>query len=269
MPNNKFLSYDAERVPKVRRLFTVLAPRYDLANDLQSFGLHRRWKRRMAALAVKGTGAQEWHGLPAHESAACCGQTRAGSPCHAPRVLDLCCGTGDVVFAAREQGAPLVVGLDFTETMLAIALRRRAADGAGDGAQFAQGDALRLPFADESFDAVTVAYGLRNVADIEASLGEMLRVLRPGGRIVVLDCGKPDNALARALFFGWLRLMLPVVGWLFHRDADTHLYILESLRRFPAQRGLEAMMRAAGMVNARVENLLLGTMAINYGERAT
>jgi demethylmenaquinone methyltransferase/2-methoxy-6-polyprenyl-1,4-benzoquinol methylase len=244
MPNNKFLSYDAERAPKVRRLFTVLAPRYDLANDLQSFGLHRRWKRRLAALATR--------------------DARPGW-----RVLDLCCGTGDVVFAARDQSAPLVVGLDFTEAMLAIALQRRAAGEGDDSAQFVQGDALRLPFADTSFDAVTVAYGLRNVADIEASLDEMLRVLRPGGRIVVLDCGKPDNALARALFFGWLRVMLPVVGWLFHRDADTYLYILESLRSFPAQRGLETMMRRAGMVNVRVENLLLGTMAINYGERAT
>ena len=242
MPN-KFLSYDAERAPKVRRLFTVLAPRYDLANDIQSFGLHRRWKRRLVAMATRGA--------------------RPGW-----RVLDLCCGTGDLVFAARRCGAPLVLGLDFTEAMLAIALRRRAAGEGDDGSQFVQGDALRLPFADASFDAITIGYGLRNVADIEASLGEMLRVLRPGGRIGVLDCGKPDNPLVRALFFGWLRVMLPVVGWLFHRDADTYLYVLESLRGFPAQRGLEAMMRGAGMANVRVENLLLGTMAINYGERA-
>jgi len=242
MPNNKFLSYDAERAPKVRRLFTVLASRYDLANDVQSFGLHRRWKRRLAALATR--------------------DSRPGW-----RVLDLCCGTGDVVFAARRDGAA-VVGLDFTEAMLAIALRRRTAGEGDDGAQFVQGDALRLPFADASFDAITIGYGVRNMADIEAGLREMLRVLRPGGRLVVLDCGKPDNALVRALFFGWLRVTMPLVGWLFHRDADTYLYILDSLRAFPAQRGLEAMMRGAGMANVRVENLVLGTMAINYGERA-
>jgi len=134
--------------------------------------------------------------------------------------------------------------------------------------QFVQADALRLPFADASFDAVTIGYGLRNVADIGASLGEMLRVLRPGGRVVVLDCGKPDNALVCALFLGYLRVMMPLIGWLFHRDPDTYRYITASLEAFPAQRGIEAMMRRAGMTAVRVHNLLLGTMGINYGERA-
>jgi demethylmenaquinone methyltransferase/2-methoxy-6-polyprenyl-1,4-benzoquinol methylase len=239
MPN-KFLSRDGQRAPQVRRLFTRLAPRYDLANDVQSFGLHRLWKRRAARLATAGA--------------------RSGW-----RVLDLCCGTGDLAFAARACGAARVVGVDFAEAMLRVAAERRGADGSVD---FLQGDALQLPFADGSFDAVTIGYGLRNVADLEQCLREMLRVLRPGGRIVVLDFGKPANALVRALYFGYLRLMMPLMGWLFHRDPDTYVYIIESLRDFPAQRGIAGMMRRAGMTAVRVFNPMLGTMGINYGERA-
>ncbi len=236
---NKYLSYDEKRAPKVREMFSRLAWKYDLVNDVMSFGMHRRWKREAVRLALRGLVPKD-------------------------RVLDLCCGSGDLCFLAEEMGAGPVTGADFTLPMLAVARRRRSA--AKSRAAFTQADALELPFPDGAFDAVTVSYGLRNVAEPEAALREIRRVLAPGGRAVVLDFGKPDNRLAAALYRGYLRTMMPAVGWLFHGDPETYLYIPESLKRFPAQRGVERMMQAAGFANVRYENRLLGTMGINFGE---
>jgi len=237
---NKFLSYDDQRAPKVREMFSLLAGKYDLINDVMSAGLHRKWKRDTVRLALAG---------------------RKGPL----RVLDLCCGTGDLAFlAANRVAGARVAGVDFTLPMLEVARKRRL-EGAGRAA-FAQGDALRLPFPDGVFDVVTIAYGLRNVADLERALVEMRRVLAPGGRLVVLDFGKPSNPLAASLYQGFLHTVMPLVGWLFHRDPETYLYIPESLKSFPAQKGVEALMRGAGFVNARHENRLLGTMGLNVGE---
>jgi demethylmenaquinone methyltransferase/2-methoxy-6-polyprenyl-1,4-benzoquinol methylase len=237
---NKYLSYDEKRASKVREMFSRLAGRYDLVNDVMSFGLHRLWKRQAVRLAIDGM--------------------------RAPRVLDLCCGSGDLCFLAGAIGAGPVTGADFTLPMLSVARRRSRREG--PRCRFVQADAMRLPFPDGSFDALTISYGLRNIADMPAALSEMRRVLAPGGRAVVLDFGKPDNPVAGALYQGYLRTMMPAVGWIFHGDPETYLYIPESLKRFPAQRGVETMMREAGFANVRYENRLLGTMGINVGERS-
>lgn len=235
---NKYLSYGEERAPRVKAMFTRLAWRYDVVNDVMSFGLHRIWKRQTVRIALDG-------GTPA-------------------RLLDLCCGTGDLCFLAKKMGARRVTGVDFTLPMLAVARRRGLSAGSRCG--LAEGDALNLPFPDASFDAVTVAYGLRNVADPEAALREMRRVLAPAGRAVVLDFGKPDNAVAAALYGAFLYTMMPAVGWLFHGDPETYLYIPESLKRYPGQRGVAELMEEAGFANVRYEERLLGTMGINIGE---
>ena len=240
MARNKYLSYDAERAPKVREMFSRLAGRYDLVNDVMSAGLHRLWKRRTLRLALAGRGA-------------------------GPRVLDLCCGTGDLTFLAEAAGhGARVVGVDFTLPMLAVASRRRR--GAGSASAFVQGDALALPVRAASVDALTIGYGLRNIADPLAALREMRRVLAPGGRVVILDFGKPDNKLAAALYNGYLAVVMPAMGRLFHGDPETYAYIPASLERYPAQRGVAALMTEAGFSGVRWENGLLGTMGFNVGE---
>jgi demethylmenaquinone methyltransferase/2-methoxy-6-polyprenyl-1,4-benzoquinol methylase len=240
---NKFYSEGDQRAPKVREMFSLLAGRYDLINDVMSAGLHRKWKRETVGLALEGKTGRL-------------------------RVLDLCCGTGDLAFLA-EAGAPgsSVTGADFTLPMLLVARKRR--QGSASHVRFAQADALRLPFRSGSFDAITIGYGLRNVADLRRALSEMHRVLAPGGRLVVLDFGKPANPVAAWLYQGFLHSVMPVMGILFHGDPETYLYIPESLRKFPAQKGVEELMSEAGFVHARYQNRLLGTMGLNIGEAPT
>lgn len=238
--SNQFYAPGTERAAKVSDLFGAIARRYDLLNDLQSFGLHRRWKQRVAELA----------------------SVKAGD-----RALDLCCGTGDISFALARQGAD-VTGLDFSEAMLLVAEKRKAEGGKAETLRFLQGDALKTPFPDASFEAVTVGYGLRNLSSWEAGLGEMLRVAKPGGRVVVLECGKPANTLWRTMYFSYLRFAVPVLGLLFSGNASAYAYILESLKHYPGQEGVAAKMRELGLANVRIVNLLGGAMSINYGEKA-
>lgn len=223
-----------QRAAKVRQLFAAIAGRYDFLNDLQSLGLHRRWKRRMVRMSGAGPGT---------------------------RVLDVCCGTGDITLRMARAGAR-VTGLDFSGAMLAVARRRLEKEPVQPRVDFIEGDAMKLPFADNTFDVVTVAYGLRNLADWECGLREMQRVAAPGGRLVVLDFGKPSNPLWRLLYFTYLRLVVPLLGRVFCGDADAYGYILESLRHYPAQAGLHAKMSGAGLENVQTINLLGGIMSL-------
>jgi demethylmenaquinone methyltransferase / 2-methoxy-6-polyprenyl-1,4-benzoquinol methylase len=262
-----FFQLGPQRAEKVKALFSRIAPRYDLINDLQSFGLHRHWKRRLLELARAQPGEQ---------------------------ALDVCCGTGDLALGLAQRGLQ-VVGLDFSEPMLAIA-RRRASRIAqepaplsktetvetGQGQRppphpgssrpsaltFVQGDAQQLPFPDNSFEIVTIGYGLRNLADWELGLHEMLRAAKPGGRVLVLDFGKPENRAWRAVYFAYLRLFVPLLGLIFCGSASAYAYILESLKHYPAQLGVARKMRELGMADVRVVNFLGGVMSINYGEKS-
>jgi demethylmenaquinone methyltransferase/2-methoxy-6-polyprenyl-1,4-benzoquinol methylase len=197
------------------------------------------------------------------------------------RALDLCCGTGDISFALVQRGAE-TTGLDFSPPMLEVAKARSRKTEAGrqkpiSGLRrlasgfrppnFIQGDALQIPFPENSYDVVTVGYGLRNLTSWERGVDEMFRVAKPGARLIVLDFGKPPNALWRAIYFAHLRCSVPLIGLLFCGNASAYAYILESLKNYPAQLAVAEKMRALKLANVRVINLLGGAMAINYGEK--
>lgn len=258
---NDYFDPGEQRAAKVVELFARIAPRYDLLNDLQSFGLHRYWKRKVLRLA----------------------QVHSGE-----RALDLCCGTGDLAFALADSKL-FAVGVDFSAQMLEVARKKTGKGVTEPGEQlkdegrsdretsstsprlfphFVRADAQSLPFGESSFHVITIGYGLRNLADWRLGLAEILRVLHPGGRLLVLDFGKPDNGLWRGLYFGYLRLFVPVLGRLFCGSASAYAYILESLKHYPAQHGVAAAMRELGFANLRVVSFLGGVMTINYGEKA-
>jgi demethylmenaquinone methyltransferase/2-methoxy-6-polyprenyl-1,4-benzoquinol methylase len=243
--SNVFYAPGEARAAKVNDLFARIARRYDLINDLQSFGLHRNWKRRVAELARVSPG---------------------------DRALDLCCGTGDIAFALAHRGAE-TTGLDFSRQMLRVAENRcrKSAVSSQDKnrrqPQFIQGDAQQLPFAENTFDIVTVGYGLRNLASWQRGLEEMHRVARPGARLVVLDFGRPANAVWRAVYFTHLKMSVPLIGLLFCGSASAYAYILESLKHYPAQLAVAEQMRQLQLADVRVLNLLGGAMAINHGEK--
>jgi demethylmenaquinone methyltransferase/2-methoxy-6-polyprenyl-1,4-benzoquinol methylase len=230
---SKFYSPDQHRAEKVHELFATIARRYDLLNDIMSAGQHRRWKRRLVELA--------------------------GNP---RDVLDLCCGTGDLaLYFLRRSREVRVVGVDFTMEMLRVANNRDVS------MPWIQADALRLPFADDAFDVVSVGFGLRNLADIDRGLREILRVLRPGGKLLSLDFGKPEWPAWRRIYFAYLGIVLPVLGRFFCGDPDTHAYILASLRDYPAQRGIASLMETCGFCECGFEEYSGGAMAINFGSK--
>ena len=240
--SNAFYAPGEQRAAKVGDLFAAIARRYDLLNDLQSFGLHRLWKRRVVTLA----------------------QVKIGD-----RALDLCCGTGDIAFALARRGAE-TTGLDFSGKMLEVAEARNKVRDPKSGTPdpvFIQGDAQQIPFPENSFDVVTVGYGLRNLASWELGLAEMVRVTKPGGRLIVLDFGKPSNWLWRKFYFTHLKWSVPLIGLLFCGNARAYAYILESLKHYPAQLAVAERMRELKLANVGVIHLLGGAMAINYAEK--
>ena len=228
------------RAAKVDKLFTIVARHYDFINDIQSFGLHRYWKGKLVRLAF----------------------VRPGD-----RALDICSGTGDLAIGLAKRGAD-TIGLDFNSEMLRIAQNKRNTCKfplASSTLRFIQGDALRLPFPDNSFEIVTIGYGLRNLASWEVGLAEMKRVAKPGGRLLVLEFGKPENPVWRAVYFGYLKFFIPLLGRVVCGDAAAYAYILESLKHYPGQTGVAATMEQLGLDNARIINLLGGAMSINFG----
>jgi demethylmenaquinone methyltransferase / 2-methoxy-6-polyprenyl-1,4-benzoquinol methylase len=221
-------------------MFGRIAGRYDLLNHLLSGNVDKSWRRLVA-------------------------RTLSSSLVEGARVLDVACGTGDLSLTLARAGAASVVGLDFCRPMLEIA--RRKADAGLRGLPFVEADALRLPFADESFDAVTIAFGLRNLAGVEEGLRELLRVLKAGGRVAVLEFSSPVVPGFRALFRFYFTRVLPRVGGLVSGSRGAYEYLPDSVSRFPDQKGLAALMREAGFGEVEYRNLTGGIAALHTGTR--
>ena len=213
----------------VRAMFDRIAPVYDAMNRLMTAGLDRRWRRACATAAV-----------------------RPGD-----RVLDACCGTGDLALADAAAGGT-VTGLDFSERMLERA-RRKAGD-----VDWVRGDLLALPFADATFDAATVGFGVRNVGDLERALAELRRVLAPGGRIAILEIARPRGVLA-PFYLLWLDVLVPLAGKALP-GGSAYTYLPASVRRFPGPEELAGLMRAAGFGEVRFRLLAGGIVALHVGE---
>ncbi|MDX1499867.1 MAG: bifunctional demethylmenaquinone methyltransferase/2-methoxy-6-polyprenyl-1,4-benzoquinol methylase UbiE, partial [Woeseiaceae bacterium] len=230
-----------EKAGLVRGVFDSVASRYDLMNDLMSGGLHRLWKRYTVARA----GVRP-------------GQT----------VLDLAGGTGDLAraFASRVGDQGHVVLADINAAMLERGRRRLVDAGVGERVSVVQLDAENLPFADGTFDRITIAFGLRNVTDKAAALRAMYRVLKPGGRLLVLEFSQPYEALRPAYDLYSFRV-LPLIGRYVARDEDSYRYLAESIRRHPDQQALVTMLEAAGFERCRFDNLAGGIVALHSGYR--
>lgn len=231
-----------EKAWYVRRMFGAIAPRYDLVNTLISAGLHRRWKRVAARLVQVPPGG---------------------------RAVDVCCGTGDLALLLAQRVGPggRVLGVDFSEEMLQIARRRAAAAGVAGVCRFIQADAEALALPEIAFDAATVGFGLRNVVHPDAALRELRRVLRPGGRLAILEFSHPRNAAVRGLYDLYSFTLLPWLGRLASRHADAYLYLPTSIRRWPDQEALAAVMGRAGFGHVEYRNLLTGVAAVHVGTR--
>jgi len=223
-------------------MFTGIAPRYDLLNHLLSAGIDRRWRKLVARrleIAV-GRGA---------------------------RVLDVACGTGDLSLALAESCGAVVVGLDFCRPMLDIA--RRKSVSTGRAIPFVEGDALSLPFSDGEFDAATIAFGLRNLANVEGGLKELWRVTRPGGSVFVLEFSQPVVPGFRGLFNFYFTRVLPRVGGLVSGSRGAYEYLPDSVTRFPDQERLAGMMRSVRFERVEYKNLTGGIAALHTGTRPT
>ena len=222
----------------VRGMFGRVAPRYDLANHLLSFNIDKYWRSH----TVKRT-----RDVLARADA---------------RVLDICCGTGDLVLALAKEGRP-VLGSDFCHPMLVAAnakIERQRAH-----ARVFEADALQLPVRAGALDLLTVAFGFRNLANYEAGLIEMRRVLKPGGMAAILEFTTPPNAAFGALYHFYARRILPVIGGVISGSREAYTYLPESVRKFPAAPGLADMMRAAGFSSVTYEYLTGGIVALHIG----
>jgi demethylmenaquinone methyltransferase / 2-methoxy-6-polyprenyl-1,4-benzoquinol methylase len=230
------------REVRIRRMFDGIAPKYDLLNHLLSLNVDKAWRRRVV------------HTVPA-----------TSGP-----ILDVCTGTGDLAFEYdRAAGGRVeIVGADFSGEMLTRAVEKSRRRGSGARVRLVQADAQQLPFADDAFEVVAVAFGLRNVTDIDRGLAEMTRVCRPGGRVAVLEFSRPRHWLFGRAYRAYFRHVLPLVGQLFSRSGDrAYVYLPASVMEFPDGEALVERMRAAGLRDVTFTSFTLGIATLYVGTK--
>lgn len=223
---------------QIQGMFDRVAARYDLLNSLMSAGLHHRWRERA---------------------------TEVAAPVPSASILDVCCGTGDLTFELARRVSPdgSVVGCDFSEPMLDLA-REKARRKGLDGVRFEWADALSLPYNDDRFDTVTAGFGLRNFADWDKGLREMVRIVKPGGKVVVLEFTKPMRPPFSTFYSFWFDRLAPILGRL-SDNPEAYAYLTESLKTFPDPHGLAERMDAAGLERVRYRILAGGIVTIHSG----
>ncbi len=230
---------EGEKAGMVHGVFTRVASKYDVMNDLMSMGIHRIWKDAM----------MDWL-----------------APRPGQKLLDVAGGTGDVSFRflARAKGGHATV-CDMTESMLVEGRQRAEAGQMAESLDWVVGDAMALPFADNSFDVYTISFGIRNVTRIADALREAHRVLRPGGRLMVLEFSRIPNEMMQKAYDLYSFNVIPVMGQVVAGDRDSYQYLVESIRKFPDQEAFAAMIRAAGFGQVKYRNLTMGIAALHSG----
>ncbi len=230
----------ADKARLVGEVFSSVAGKYDIMNDLMSLGVHRLWKRHFVRTAQISAGA---------------------------KVLDIAGGTGDIarLLLGRVGKSGKVVLSDINPEMLAVGRARMEDQGLVTGLKYVLANAEELPFADQSFDAVTIAFGLRNVTNKDTALKEMHRVLRPGGQVNILEFSKVGSKTLKKIYDLYSFSLLPKIGGVVANDEDSYRYLAESIRKHPSQEVLAGMLRAAGFERVNFENLTNGVVAIHRG----
>lgn len=237
----KRTSGEIEHARAVREMFSGIAGKYDFLNHFLSVNIDRRWRRKVA---------RELAEILADPEA---------------RVLDVACGTGDLALELRGSGRARVIGTDFCRPMLEIARDKNEADG--DAIPYVEADGMNLSFAGESFDAVTIAFGLRNFSNWEAGLRELHRVLRKGGKLAVLEFSSPVVPGFRQLFNFYFANVLPRIGGVVSGSRGAYEYLPDSVSKFPDQKKLAALMRQIGFTDVEYKNLTGGIAAIHTGRK--
>ncbi|PAU86668.1 bifunctional demethylmenaquinone methyltransferase/2-methoxy-6-polyprenyl-1,4-benzoquinol methylase UbiE [Pseudomonas sp. WN033] len=231
---------ESEKANKVAEVFHSVAAKYDLMNDLMSAGIHRLWKR----FTIELSGVRQGN-----------------------RVLDIAGGTGDLTRKFSRLVGPEgeVVLADINASMLKVGRDRLLDKGVAGNVRFVQADAEALPFPDNHFDCITIAFGLRNVTHKDRALASMLRVLKPGGRLLVLEFSKPGNPLLSKAYDQYSFTLMPLMGKLVTNDAESYRYLAESIRMHPDQETLKAMMEEAGFARVSYHNMTGGIVALHRG----